>query len=125
MSLPYEDLNAQTEKLAAAMRRRLDIRGSDPWKVLEKGRVHLTSRMQSELDYMFEAQKMASHPKLALQIDMPRIEHTVQKISEQVRRIDIPRRKRLRNYGIATSIVVNLALVAAVAVGIAVWRGVL
>ena len=125
MSLPYEDLSKQAELLAVSMRKRLELRGSDPWAVLEKGHSFLSGRMQVELDYLLEARKMATHPKLALQIDMDRIKSAVRKITEQLRKIDIPRQRRLRRFGIATTIMVNLALVAAAAVGFALWRGAL
>ena len=68
---------------------------------------------------------MASHPKLALQIDMGRIESGVRKISERLRKIDIPRQRRLRRFGIATTIVVNITIVIGLAIGVAVWRGAL
>lgn len=125
MSLPYEDLSKQAELLATAMRKRLELRGNDPWAVLEKGHGFLSGRMQAELDYLLEARKMATHPKLALQIDMERIKSAVRKISEQLRKIDIPRQRRLRRFAIATTIMVNLALVAAAAVAFALWRGAL
>ncbi len=123
MSLPYEDLLKQVDVLAVAMRKRLELRGSDPWSVLERGRSYLSSRMQDELDYFLEARMMANHPKLAMQIDMQRIEGAVRKIDLQLRKIDLPRRRRLRNYGIATTIALNLAFVIAAVIAVARWRG--
>lgn len=125
MSLPHQDLLKQVETLAAAMRRRLDLKGTDPWAVLEAGKPFLSSRLQAEVEYVQEAQKMATHPKLALQIDNGRIDGAIRRINLQLRKIDIPRQRRLRRFGIAATIMVNLAIVVGLAIGVAVWRGVL
>jgi hypothetical protein len=123
MQPPETALAPRLDKLAGLMRERLQLGGSDLRRTLKKARGRMPRRFRREIDHMLQALDLVAHPKLARQVDMARIGRAADEMTEFLKTIDVQRLRELRMFDIATTLALNLVLLAALVAGFAWWQG--
>lgn len=109
------DLEARAERLAKLIEEHLDVRGKGLEAKLGRGGRKLPRAVREAGEQLLLAQRMASNPKLARQVDYPRIEAACDVAERMLSRIDPWDRRKtaIVNWlaGNAFNILVVLALV--------------
>jgi hypothetical protein len=113
------------DRIAAPMEERLRVRGNGLREKLRAGGRRLPSRIRREAEYLAEAAFLAQSPKFEPMLDDARIAAAHDACLRHLK--GVRRRGRLSGFmrDVAGSVVVQRLLVAALAVGVAMWRGLL
>lgn len=115
------------EKQAETVRRLLDerlrIRGRDLSHQIRKAGRLLPRPVRNDLSFVSEARNMLTHPKLRLMVDEAKVEAALERSVVYLKTVDPSERRKDRLLGMAGVVAFNLIVVAAVLIGVLVWRG--
>lgn len=117
------NLNDSTDKVAQLLEQKLGIRGSGlEAKVTRAGR-RLPRHLRAEAEYLMLALRMQATPRLAKQIDWPRLERGVAELERYLKGIDAWDRRRGVIVAWLAGNALNLIIVAALVAAVLAWRG--
>ncbi|GKY88083.1 hypothetical protein [Sinisalibacter aestuarii] len=117
------DLQARADRLAHLIEERLDIRGTGLSAKLGRGGRRLPRAVRDAGEQLLLAQRMAATPKLARQIDYDRIAAACDVAERMLGRIDPWERRTTFAVNWLAGNAFNLIVVAALALAVIVWRG--
>jgi len=106
--LSADDIPEANAHLAAEARRKLRLGGKGLGAVIKWSR--LPKSLKAELDYAAQAESWLGAPRLARQIDMERVQMAHARARKYLEGVDPKRERERRWFGIATVIMVNLAI---------------
>lgn len=119
------DFEARAERLAKLMGEKLDVGGQGLEAKLKRGGRKVPRAVREAGEQLLAAERMAANPKLARQIDDARIAAACDVAERILGRIDpMERRKTLAINWLAGN-ALNILLVAALALALIAWRGLL
>lgn len=111
------------DRVAALMQERLRVRGTGLREKLRRGGRRLPRRIRKEAEYLAEVAFLAQNPKVQMMLDD---ERTARAYDACVRHLQaIGRRGRVAGFlvDVAGSVAFQLLVVAALALAVARWRG--
>lgn len=116
-------LDDSADKVAQLLEQKLGIRGAGlEAKVTRAGR-RLPRHLREEAEYMMLALRMQANPRLARQIDWPRLERGAQELERYLKGIDAWDRRRGLLVSWLAGNALNLLIVAALVAAVLAWRG--
>jgi len=119
------DLRLRTDKLAELMEERLGTRGGGfATKVRRAGR-RLPRHLRVEARYLVHARDMEDNPRLARQIDQPRVDRACAALERWLDGLDPKARRRNLLLDWLAANAFNLLMIAALVAAILAWRGLL
>lgn len=119
------DLHSRADRIAHLLEEQLDIRGQGLGAKLGRAGRRLPRWVRREFDALQDALDYAEHPKLQQRIDYGRLETGLHKAEAWLEAVDPWDRRKGLVLGWLGGNAVNLLLVAALAIGVMVWRGLL
>ena len=124
--MPTEpDLEKLLEKLANRTREKTRVGGNSIEKTLTKARAHFSGKAVRDIDLILEALQMATHPRLAKQIDVAAVELAAKDLMVRLKAVNIARDRERRVFDIGFTMVFNLLLLGVCLVGFLLWQGIL
>lgn len=118
-------LDERADRLAKLIEEKLNVRGQGLAAKLGRGGRKLPRAVREAGEHLLLAQRMEANPKLARQVDYSRIEAACDVAERTLARIDpFERRKTIAINWLAGN-AFNLIVVAALALGLIAWRGLL
>jgi len=113
------------ERIAELMEERLGVRGNGLADKLRRGGRKLPARVRAEAELLAEAAAQADNPKLLARLDHARIARAYDQCLKHLRRARIWERRADAVLSLAGRLALIVIAVAALALGLAWWRGVL
>lgn len=116
-------IEKQVETVRRLLDERLRIRGRDLSHQIRKAGRLLPRPVRNDLTYVAEAKRMLTHPKLRLMVDEAKVEAALDRSVVYLKTVDPSERRKDRLLGMAGVVAFNLIVVAAVLIGVLIWRG--
>ncbi|MFN3208418.1 MAG: hypothetical protein ACE369_05355 [Roseovarius sp.] len=120
-----KQFDARREALEKALREKLGLRGKTLRAQLSRAGRSLPKRLWTEGRYLVEANAKLAHPRLATQIDGPRVDKAFAGFEEYLKTIDPADRRRSRLIHWLAGLVFNLLILAVLVLLALRWQGVI
>lgn len=117
------DLPDANVRLATDIAERLHVKATTLPEAISRGKPRLPQALVVELQKAVEAESWLRHPQLQRQVDLDRIQGTHKRTRKFLAGVDLKRSRERYWLGIATGLVVNLALLALAVIVVLRWRG--
>lgn len=119
----YADITAKAEELRLALRAKLNVKGRDFPKSVDKAGRLLPARLRKQAAVIVKAQGLGGHPKLMRMVDISAVNRAHSEISDFLEGIDPRERRRNAVLRMAGGIAFNLLVVLTCFVIWLVWSG--
>lgn len=119
------DLEARADRLAQLIEEKLDVRGNGLQAKIGRGGRKLPRAVREAGEQLLLAQRMAANPKLARQVDYPRIAAACDIAERTLGRIDPWERRKTIVVNWLAGNLFNLLVVLALVMVLIGWRGLL
>ena len=116
-------IQQMAERITALLEDRLRLKGKDLREKLRKGGRLLPRRVRLAAKHLADTSEQSKNPKLLLQIDEATVVAAYDICSKHLSKIDTGHRRVTGILKTASSMVISLSLVAALAIGVLYWRG--
>lgn len=111
------------DRVASQIDERLGVGGRDlPHQLRRAGRL-LPGHVRKDIRRIADAQSMADNPRLARQIDIPRVEAAERRVLAHLKTIDRADRRKGAILGLLGGVSFNLIAAFALLIAVLVWRG--
>ena len=117
------DVSALIEKVKAALQEKEGLSGRDLASILKKGRGRLPRRVLKQGAVLARAEPMAAHPILALTLDQVALRKAGKEVLAHLDSIDLADRRKGWWLGMFGGMAFNILLLAAIVIGVLLWRG--
>ena len=114
------DANA---RLAAEVAKATGTRAASIGDVARKVRRYFPKRIIDEMTYLAQSEEDLQHPKTMRMIDLERAERAHRDISHRAEKLDLRTDRERMVFGVLSGLAFNLIVLAAVVIGVLVWRG--
>jgi len=111
------------DSIAALMQQRLHLRGHDLQDMLRRGGRLLPAHVRRDAGRIASALPLAEHPKLARQLDLPRLLAAERRVLAWLRGVDPHKYRTDMMLSMLGGIALSLLVVVGAAVAVLVWRG--
>ncbi|WP_095590537.1 hypothetical protein [Actibacterium ureilyticum] len=112
-----------SDRVAAEIESRLGVGGRDLAQKLRRAGRLLPGHVRKDIRRILDAKSMADNPRLARQIDMPRIEAAERRVLAYLKTIDRADRRKGAVLGLLGGLSFNLIAAFALLIAVLVWRG--
>jgi hypothetical protein len=116
-------IQQMADRIAGLLEDRLGVPGKGLSEKLRRQPRALPRNVRAEARILARAADQSAHPRLLMQIDEDRVARAFDICLRHLQRIDAGTRRRSLVLGIAGSIAFGLFVVAALAVAVLLWRG--
>lgn len=123
--IDHKQFDARREALEKQLHEKLGLRGKTLHRRLRRAGRLLPKRLRLEGQYLVEAERKLSHPRLATQVDEARVEKAFGALEAHLKAIDAADRRRSRLVHWLAGLVFNLLILGALALIALRWQGVI
>ena len=116
-------IQQMAERITTLMEQRLRLKGKDLHEKLRKGGRKLPRRVRAAAEQLADAAVRSQNPKLFLQIDEPAVVAAYDVCSKHLSKIDAGYLRTSSILRAASSMVISLFVVIALAIAVLYWRG--
>lgn len=117
------DLPDANARLASDIAERLHVKAATLPDAISRGKARLPQALVVELQKAVEAESWLTHPQLQRQVDLNRIQGVHDRTRKFLAGVNLKRARERYWLGIATGLLVNLALLAVAVIAVLRWRG--
>ena len=118
-----EDLPEANARLAAEVAKATGTRATSLGQTARKVRKYFPKRLIDEMTYLAKSEDDLHHPKTMRMIDKDRAERAHRDISHRAEKLDLKTDRERMVFGVLSGLAFNLIVLAALVIGILVWRG--
>ncbi|MFV0244164.1 MAG: hypothetical protein ACK5IB_03965 [Qingshengfaniella sp.] len=112
-----------TADLAGLLHRKLGVGGADLQAGQQRAGRMLPRRLRRDLAFLSDQELMASHPRLAAQVDLVAVARAERRVRLWLARIDPAERRKDRALRTTAVVALNLLVLAGLIVAVLAWRG--
>ena len=116
-------IQQMAERITTLMEQRLRLKGKDLHEKLRKGGRKLPRRVRAAAEQLADAAQRSQNPKLLLQIDEAAVVAAYDVCSKHLSKIDAGYLRTSSILRTASSMVISLLVVVALALAVLYWRG--
>lgn len=116
-------IQQMADRVAALMEERLRVKGRGLSEQLMRGGRRLPRRVRAAAETLATAAQMAQNPRLLLQVDEGRVAEAYDLCLKHLGAVNLHGRRIALLMGLARSIAISLLAVAALVIGVLMWRG--
>ena len=116
-------IQQMAERITTLMEQRLRLKGKDLHEKLRKGGRKLPRRVRAAAEQLADAAQRSQNPKLLLQIDEAAVVAAYDVCSKHLSKIDAGYLRTSSILRTASSMVISLLVVVALAIAVLYWRG--
>ncbi len=109
------------DNLAFLMRERMLVGGTTVESTLSNAHPELPPKYQAEVAVILDAMHMATHPRLAKQVNQKRVERAVETLTKRIQRMNRWRDRQRKVLDVSVNVVWNLILLVVVLTLLMLW----
>ena len=118
-----EDLPDANARLAADVAKATGTRASSIGELARRVRKYFPKKLVDEMTYLAQSEEDLQHPRTMRMIDLERAERAHRDISHRAEKLDLKTDRERMIFGVLSGLAFNLIVLAALFIGVLVWRG--
>jgi len=111
------------QELSELMEKKLRVRGPDLRSQLRRAGRRLPGWVRKDVQSIVDAQAMSASPKLAKQVNLPRLEAAERRVAAHLKRVDLSERRMTTFLGVLGGLAFSFIVICGLIYAVMRWRG--